>query len=84
MRILLVEDDAPLRDALRASLAAEGWVVDACADGEEALWLGNEDAFDAVVLATAGTTSSRASVPGPTITSPNPSRSTKWCCASRP
>jgi two-component system OmpR family response regulator len=50
MRILLVEDEAPLRESLRASLEAEGWVVDACEDGEEALWLGNEEAFDAAVL----------------------------------
>ena len=50
MRLLLVEDDAPLREAVRDALAAEGWVVDACADGDEALWLGTEEPFDAAVL----------------------------------
>ncbi|WP_397608604.1 response regulator transcription factor [Silanimonas sp.] len=50
MRLLLVEDDAPLREAVRGALVAEGWVVDACADGDEALWLGTEEPFDAAVL----------------------------------
>ena len=50
MRLLLVEDDAPLREAVREALVAEGWVVDACADGDEALWLGSEEPFDAAVL----------------------------------
>ena len=50
MRLLLVEDDAPLREAVREALVAEGWVVDACADGDDALWLGSEEPFDAAVL----------------------------------
>ncbi|WP_028770829.1 response regulator transcription factor [Silanimonas lenta] len=50
MRLLLVEDDAPLRDSLAGALRAEGWVVDPCGDGEEALWLGTEEPYDAAVL----------------------------------
>jgi two-component system OmpR family response regulator len=50
MRLLVVEDDDALRARLRESLAREGWVVDACADGEEAAWLGAEEPHDAVVL----------------------------------
>lgn len=50
MRILLVEDDADLRQRLQQALTAEGFVVDAVTDGREALWLGTEDAFDAAVL----------------------------------
>jgi len=50
MRLLLVEDDAPLRETVREALVTEGWVVDACADGDEALWLGTEEPFDAAVL----------------------------------
>lgn len=37
MRILLVEDEAPLRDALANRLRDAGFVVDAAADGEEGL-----------------------------------------------
>ena len=50
MRLLVVEDDDALRERLREALAREGWVVDACADGEEAAWLGREEPYDAVVL----------------------------------
>jgi two-component system response regulator PhoP len=37
VRILLVEDEAPLRDALANRLRDAGFVVDAAADGEEGL-----------------------------------------------
>jgi two-component system OmpR family response regulator len=50
MRVLLVEDDAPLRARLAAALRGAGWVVDAVADGDEALWLGREEGYDAAVL----------------------------------
>ena len=50
MRLLVVEDDDALRDRLREALTREGWVVDACADGEVAAWLGGEEPYDAVVL----------------------------------
>lgn len=50
MRLLLVEDDAELQGRLKAALEAQGWVVDACADGREALWLGSEEPYDAAVL----------------------------------
>ena len=50
MRVLLVEDDAPLRAKLAQALRGAGWVVDAVDDGDEALWLGREEAYDAAVL----------------------------------
>jgi len=50
MRVLLVEDDDTLRERVRAALATQGFVVDALADGREALWLGQEESFDAAVL----------------------------------
>ena len=50
MRILVVEDDLPLQQALQSSLREEGWAVDACADGDEAVWLGREEPYDAAVL----------------------------------
>lgn len=50
MRVLLVEDDAPLRAKLAQALRGAGWVVDAIDDGDEALWLGREESYDAAVL----------------------------------
>jgi len=36
MRVLLVEDEAPLRETLAARLKRDGFAVDAAGDGEEA------------------------------------------------
>src|SRR3546814_7542820 len=46
MRILLVEDEAPLRETLAARLKREGFAVDAAQDGEEGLYMGRELPFD--------------------------------------
>ena len=40
MRILLVEDEAPLRETLSARLKREGFAVDSAQDGEEGLYMG--------------------------------------------
>jgi two-component system response regulator PhoP len=50
MRVLLVEDEAPLRETLAARLKREGFAVDAAADGEEGLFLGKEVPFDVAVI----------------------------------
>ncbi len=50
MRILLVEDEAPLRETLAARLKREGYAVDAAADGEEGLYLGKEVPFDVAII----------------------------------
>jgi two-component system, OmpR family, response regulator len=50
MRLLVVEDNAALAAQLRAALADAGFAVDAAADGEEALFLGQTELCDAVVL----------------------------------
>jgi two-component system OmpR family response regulator len=50
MRILLAEDDATLRAQLDAELRRAGYVVDQAADGREALFQGETEEFDAVVL----------------------------------
>jgi two-component system response regulator PhoP len=50
MRILLVEDEAPLRETLAARLKREGFAVDTAADGEEGLYLGREVPFDAAII----------------------------------
>ena len=50
MRILVVEDENRLRGLIVRALTEEGHVVDSAADGEEAAYLLNEVAFEAVVL----------------------------------
>lgn len=49
-RILLVEDDAPLRRGLAASLKALGHAVDTAADGETAIELARDDAYALIIL----------------------------------
>ncbi|MNL01977.1 Transcriptional regulatory protein QseB [compost metagenome] len=50
MRILLVEDDEELARRLRLGLGEAGFAVDHAADGEAAVYLGDTQTFDAVVL----------------------------------
>lgn len=50
MRILLVEDDEKLNHSLAFQLEAEGFLVDACRDGEEALYYMEEQIHDLVLL----------------------------------
>ncbi|KFN48047.1 response regulator transcription factor [Arenimonas metalli] len=50
MRILLAEDDPTLRARIAEALAGAGFAVDAVADGNEAEFLGQTEAFDAAVL----------------------------------
>jgi two-component system response regulator PhoP len=50
MRILVVEDDANLREQLAAHLRGEGYVVDVAVDGEEGLYYGSEYPVDAAVI----------------------------------
>ena len=50
MRLLLVEDDALLRDSLRRALQGAGYAVDACGDGAEAAHLGEVEPYELVVL----------------------------------
>jgi two-component system, OmpR family, response regulator len=50
MRLLVVDDDERLVDALRRGLQAEGFAVDTAGDGVEAEWLAQENPYDAMVL----------------------------------
>jgi len=50
MRLLVVEDDQSLADALRRGLTQEGHVVDVVHDGEEGLDLAESGTHDAVIL----------------------------------
>lgn len=50
MRVLIVEDEALLREQLASRLNQEGYAVDAAADGEEGLYLGREFPLDVGVI----------------------------------
>jgi two-component system, OmpR family, response regulator len=50
MRVLVVEDSAALAAQLRDALSGAHFVVDHAPDGEEALFLGETEPYDAVVL----------------------------------
>jgi DNA-binding response OmpR family regulator len=50
MRVLVVEDEAAMADALERGLSQEGFAVDVAADGTEGLWRAIEIDYDLVVL----------------------------------
>jgi two-component system, OmpR family, response regulator len=50
MRVLVVEDDPDLRRQLQSALADAGYAIDVAPDGEEGLFLGETEPYDAVVL----------------------------------
>ena len=50
MRLLLVEDEAPLRETLGAQLKGAGFVVDEAADGEEGLHYGLDYPIDVAII----------------------------------
>ncbi|MEY4933407.1 MAG: hypothetical protein RLZZ403_1727 [Pseudomonadota bacterium] len=50
MRVLVVEDEAPLRESLVKSLQSAGFNVDAAADGQEGLYCGSEYAIDVAII----------------------------------
>jgi two-component system OmpR family response regulator len=50
MRLLVVEDELTLQRQLVEALSANGYTVDVASDGREALFLGQEQAYDAVIL----------------------------------
>jgi DNA-binding response OmpR family regulator len=50
MRILVVEDYAPLASSIVGALREAGWAADHAADGEEALGFAEASRYDAIVL----------------------------------
>jgi two-component system, OmpR family, response regulator len=50
MRVLLVEDEERIADAVRRGLEAEGFAVDVAATGTDGLWLATEQPYDVIVL----------------------------------
>ncbi|KAB2939502.1 MAG: response regulator transcription factor [Hyphomicrobium sp.] len=50
MRLLIVEDEPRISEAIKAALEAAGYTCDVTADGEDAWFRGDTDAYDLVVL----------------------------------
>jgi two-component system, OmpR family, response regulator PhoP len=50
MRILIIEDEAPLLERVAAQLREQGYAVDTAADGRTGLYLGQEYPLDAAVV----------------------------------
>jgi two-component system response regulator PhoP len=50
MRILVVEDEAALRESLKRDLSAAGHTVDVAADGEEGLYAALEYPIDVAIV----------------------------------
>lgn len=50
MRILLAEDDEKLNETLVYGLTKAGFTVDACFDGEDALFYGEQNIYDVILL----------------------------------
>ncbi len=50
MRVLAVEDNPRIAKDLQSALTAAGFLVESCADGEEAWFRGDTEAYDLIVL----------------------------------
>jgi two-component system response regulator PhoP len=50
VRVLIVEDEPAIRDALQVQLAEAGYVTDLAADGEEGLFAGTEYPIDVAIV----------------------------------
>lgn len=50
MRVLVVDDEVKLAEAIRRRLLAEGFDVDVTHDGLDALWRATEGSYDVIVL----------------------------------
>ncbi len=50
MRVLVVEDEPLIAQALREGLEAEGYAVDTSDRGDDGLWRATEVAYDAIIL----------------------------------
>jgi two-component system OmpR family response regulator len=50
VRVLVVEDEAPLAEIVRGGLAAEGFAVDVMHNGLDGLWAATENPYDVIVL----------------------------------
>jgi DNA-binding response OmpR family regulator len=50
MKVLLIEDYAPVRDAVSDGLRESGFAVDVAADGETGLWFAKSGSYDVIII----------------------------------
>ncbi len=50
VKVLLVEDEPAIADAVARGLSAEGFVIEVATDGVDGLWMAREKAFDVLIL----------------------------------
>src|SRR5919197_621508 len=50
MRVLIVEDDVKMASLIRRGMREEGLAADVAVKGEDALWMAQTGAYDAIVL----------------------------------
>jgi DNA-binding response OmpR family regulator len=50
VKILVVEDEPDIADAVRRGLEAEGYAVDVATNGDDALWMARERTYASIVL----------------------------------
>ncbi len=50
MRILIVEDEKPLADVIKQGLREEGYAVDVAYDGEDGLFMAENEPSDLIIL----------------------------------
>ncbi|MFC6707315.1 response regulator transcription factor [Flexivirga alba] len=50
MRVLIIEDEHRLAQAIASGLAADGFTVDTAPDGQDGLWKATEQVYDVIVL----------------------------------
>lgn len=50
MRLLLAEDDEKINQSLTFQLKREGFIVDSCMNGEDALFYGEQNIYDIILL----------------------------------
>jgi DNA-binding response OmpR family regulator len=50
LKLLLIEDDRKIADAMRRGLEAEGFGVEIASDGRDGLWRATEGSYDLIIL----------------------------------
>lgn len=50
MKLLLIDDDSTIAEAVQRGLAAEGFTVEVVGDGVDGLWMATEGSHDVIVL----------------------------------
>jgi DNA-binding response OmpR family regulator len=50
VRVLVVEDESKMATLVRKALELEGYSVDVAMTGTDAVWMGTENEYDAIVL----------------------------------